>query len=98
MCRNVFVVTVSLFSLCPITNLIKGKTQWYGYQPSDRQVRQKYGTAYLRSVSYEDGMFNPRILFASEVRYGGGSYKEGTTIYEVCVWVSVKCNLATCVS
>lgn len=60
----------------------KGKTQWYGYQPTDTTLIKKYGTKYLRSVSYQDGMFNPRILFASEVRFGGGKYTNGTTIYD----------------
>lgn len=60
----------------------KGKTYWYGYQPTDKEIYDKYGTKYLRSVSYTDGMFNPRILFASEVRAGGSSYKSGKTVYE----------------
>lgn len=60
----------------------KGKTQWYGYQPSDESIYNKYGSRYFRSVSYTDGMFNPRILFASEVRYGGTSYTKGVTIYD----------------
>ena len=60
----------------------KGKTYWYGYQPSDERICQKYGGRYFRSVSYTDGMFNPRILFASEIRCGGNSYKPGQTVYE----------------
>lgn len=60
----------------------KGKTQWYGYQPSDTDISKKYGNAYLRSVSYQDGFFNPRILFSSKVMYGGNSYTNGKTIYD----------------
>nr|UHK04493.1 MAG: ORF1 [Torque teno midi virus] len=59
----------------------KGKTQWYAYDPSDTTLLEKYKTAYLRSVSYEDGMFNPRILFSSEVRFGG-KYTQGKTLYD----------------
>nr|UHM27136.1 MAG: ORF1 [Torque teno midi virus] len=61
----------------------RGKTQWYGYDPTDIEIKKKYNDdAYLRSVSYEDGLFNPRILFSSEVRAGGTSYQNGKTIYD----------------
>nr|UHM27160.1 MAG: ORF1 [Torque teno midi virus] len=49
------------------------KKKWYCYDPDKQsQVLTKYNNdKYLRSVSYNDGMFNPRILFASEIRVGG---------------------------
>nr|UHM27138.1 MAG: ORF1 [Torque teno midi virus] len=49
----------------------KNKTQWYCYNPTDNYLKTKYGNAYLRSISYRDGFFNPRILFSSEIRVGG---------------------------
>nr|UHM27161.1 MAG: ORF1 [Torque teno midi virus] len=61
----------------------KGKTQWYGYNPTDNEIKtQSGGSAYLRSVSYTNGFFNPRILFSSEVRAGGTGYQTGKTIYD----------------
>ncbi len=48
-----------------------GKWKWYCYDPSNDTLKKKYGSPYLRSVSYAHGMFNPRILFAAEVRAGG---------------------------
>nr|UHK04494.1 MAG: ORF1 [Torque teno midi virus] len=48
-----------------------GKWKWYCYDPTNTTLKNKYGSAYLRSVSYAHGMFNPRILFSAEVRVGG---------------------------
>ena len=45
----------------------KGTDKWYKY---DGQ-KDGYTTAYLRSVSYSDGLFNPKVMFASEVQAGG---------------------------
>lgn len=57
----------------------RGKTMWYCYNPRDTILTAKYGNSYLRSVSYQDGLFNPRILFASEVRAGGTALDQGKT-------------------
>ena len=45
----------------------KGTDKWYKYDGE----KDGYTTAYLRSVSYSDGLFNPKVMFASEVQAGG---------------------------
>jgi len=45
----------------------KGTDKWYKYDGE----KDTYSTAYLRSVSYSDGLFNPKVMFASEVQAGG---------------------------
>lgn len=49
--------------------------KWYCYDPTDTTKERYQNDAYLRSVSYDQGMFNPRILFAAEVRAGGTNPK-----------------------
>lgn len=45
----------------------KGTDKWYQYDGKELT----YGTPYLRSISYKDGLFNPKVMFASEVQAGG---------------------------
>nr|UHM27142.1 MAG: ORF1 [Torque teno midi virus] len=58
------------------------KTKWYCYDPDQQTVLKKYRDIYLRSVSYDQGMFNPRILFASEIRVGGTKIDTETNVQD----------------
>ncbi len=47
----------------------KGVDKWYKYTEDQGSFSNKY----LKSISYTDGLFNPKILLSSEVRVGNGS-------------------------
>nr|QUD39733.1 ORF1 [Anelloviridae sp.] len=50
----------------------RGAEKWYKYYPNDNKILSKYNhDKYLRSISYEDGFFNPKILLSYEVKVGG---------------------------
>lgn len=50
----------------------KGVDKWYKYN----EDQLTYSNSYLRSVSYSDGLFNPKVMFASEVKAGGNPSAE----------------------
>nr|UYM03195.1 MAG: ORF1 [Anelloviridae sp.] len=47
----------------------KGVDKWYEYT----EEQGSYSNPYLKSISYTDGLFNPKVLLSSEVRVGKGS-------------------------
>lgn len=56
----------------------KSGEKWYKYDPTDDAILKKYNNnKYLRSISYDDGFFNPKILLSFKV-YAGGT-QHGTT-------------------
>jgi hypothetical protein len=50
--------------------------KWYKYDGEAKVGTQNYQTKYLRSISYQDGLFNPKVLFAYEVKAGPSGAQE----------------------
>ncbi len=53
-----------------------GKEKWYKYTNTDHK---NYPNKYLKSISYNDGLFSPKAMFAFEVKAGGTGETEPTS-------------------
>jgi len=47
----------------------RGTAKWFKYT----EEQGTYASKYLKSISYEEGLFNPKVLFAYEVKAGGNT-------------------------